>query len=55
MSAIVDKSLARAKNLEAFQFERVGYFVVDADTTEGSLVFNRTVTLRESSDKKRMA
>jgi len=55
LSAIVDKSLARAKNLEAFQFERVGYFVVDADTTEGSLVFNRTVTLRESSDKKRMA
>lgn len=31
-----------------FQFERTGYFCVDRDSSEGKLVFNRTVTLRDS-------
>ncbi|MDF2180786.1 glutamine--tRNA ligase/YqeY domain fusion protein [Neptuniibacter sp. CAU 1671] len=31
-----------------FQFERTGYFAVDADSTAEKLVFNRTVTLRDS-------
>lgn len=31
-----------------YQFERTGYFCVDPDTTEQKLVFNRTVTLRDS-------
>ena len=30
------------------QFERLGYFVVDPDTTDANLVFNRTVTLKDS-------
>ena len=30
------------------QFERLGYFCVDADSAEGAMVFNRTVTLRDS-------
>ncbi|XP_030970021.1 glutamine--tRNA ligase isoform X2 [Quercus lobata] len=34
-----------------FQFERLGYFVVDRDSTPGKLVFNRTVTLRDSYSK----
>ena len=29
------------------QFERLGYFCVDPDSSAGSLVFNRTVTLRD--------
>ncbi|KAI4369007.1 hypothetical protein MLD38_017502 [Melastoma candidum] len=36
---------------ESFQFERLGYFVVDKDSTEEKLVFNRTVTLRDSYGK----
>ena len=35
------------------QFERLGYFRVDADTTDQKLVFNRTVTLRDSWAKKK--
>lgn len=31
-----------------FQFERMGYFSVDKDSTAGKLIFNRTVTLRDS-------
>ena len=34
---------------EAVQFERLGYFCIDAkDSREGALVFNRIVTLRDS-------
>ncbi|GER42218.1 glutamine--tRNA ligase [Striga asiatica] len=36
---------------DSFQFERLGYFVVDKDSTPGKLVFNRTVTLRDSYSK----
>ena len=31
-----------------FQFERLGYFCVDPDSTPGKLVFNRTVTLKDT-------
>ncbi|BBN05975.1 glutaminyl-tRNA synthetase [Marchantia polymorpha subsp. ruderalis] len=34
-----------------FQFERLGYFCVDTDTTPEKMVFNRTVTLRDSYPK----
>ena len=43
----VEPSLADAKPLSRFQFERLGYFCVDPDSSEGKLVFNRTVTLRD--------
>ena len=43
----VEPSLAGAKALDRFQFERLGYFCVDPDTTPGGLVFNRTVTLKD--------
>ena len=44
----VEPSLADAKPLTRVQFERLGYFCVDADTEkEGRLVFNRTVSLRD--------
>ncbi|MCI0496956.1 MAG: glutamine--tRNA ligase/YqeY domain fusion protein [Thermoplasmata archaeon] len=33
---------------ETFQFERLGYFCVDPDTTDGHLVINRTITLRDT-------
>jgi glutaminyl-tRNA synthetase len=44
----VEPSLANAKPGSRFQFERLGYFCVDADSTSGRLVFNRTVTLRDT-------
>ncbi len=34
-----------------FQFQRIGYFCVDKDSVRGNLVFNRTVSLRDSWDK----
>ena len=47
-SCQVEPSLKSAKPLDRFQFERQGYFCVDADTTSARLVFNRTVTLRDT-------
>jgi glutaminyl-tRNA synthetase len=44
----VEPSVAQAKPLDRFQFERLGYFCVDADSTPGKLVFNRTVTLKDA-------
>jgi len=47
-SCKVEPSLARAKVQDRFQFERLGYFCVDRDSNEGNIVFNRTVTLRDT-------
>jgi glutaminyl-tRNA synthetase len=44
----VEPSLRDARTEERFQFERLGYFCVDPDSTAGKLVFNRTVTLRDT-------
>ena len=48
----VEAYLREAKPLDSFQFQRIGYFNVDADTTGGTLVFNRTVALRDSWKKQ---
>lgn len=37
-----------AKPLDHFQFERLGYFNIDSDSTTGKLVFNRTVQLKDT-------
>jgi glutaminyl-tRNA synthetase len=52
VTAQIEPSLAGAKIGERFQFERLGYFCVDADTQPNKLVFNRTVTLRDSWAKE---
>ena len=44
----VEPSLAGAAPGGRVQFERLGYFCVDPDSAAGKLVFNRTVTLRDS-------
>ena len=44
----VEPSLASAKRLEKFQFQRLGYFCVDSDSVPGKLVFNRTVSLKDT-------
>ena len=51
-TAFVEPFLKNAKAGDRFQFMRKGYFCVDPDTTEDHLVFNRTVTLKDSFKKK---
>ncbi|MFA5647255.1 MAG: glutamine--tRNA ligase/YqeY domain fusion protein [Bacteroidales bacterium] len=48
IEGFVEPSLANAEPLQSFQFERLGYFNVDYDSKPNKLVFNRTVTLRDS-------
>ena len=43
-----EPSLTGASPGSHYQFERQGYFCVDSDSTEGRLIFNRTVALRDS-------
>ncbi|MGQ0628072.1 MAG: glutamine--tRNA ligase/YqeY domain fusion protein [Phycisphaerales bacterium] len=50
-----DPVLARAAIGDRFQFERLGYFCVDKDSTPGALVFNRTVTLKDAWAKVQKA
>ena len=47
-NAFVEPSLKSAKTGDQFQFQRLGYFIVDKDTSTEKLVFNRTVALRDS-------
>ena len=44
----VEPTLAGARAGDRFQFERQGYFALDPDSASGSLIFNRTVTLRDT-------
>ncbi len=44
----LEPSLATAKPLDRLQFERLGYFCVDSDSKPEALVFNRTISLRDS-------
>lgn len=53
ITAKVEPSLAKANLEDVFQFQRVGYFNIDADSTPEKLVFNRTVGLRDSWAKKK--
>jgi glutaminyl-tRNA synthetase len=45
---VVEPSLADVPIGETVQFERLGYFCPDPDSTPGSLVFNRTLTLKDT-------
>jgi glutaminyl-tRNA synthetase len=47
-NAFIEPGIAGAGHLDKFQFERNGYFCVDPDSTEGKIVLNRTVTLRDT-------
>ncbi len=52
VTAQLEPSLKSAKPGDRFQFERHGYFTVDPDSTEGKLVFNRTVSLKDTWAKE---
>jgi len=47
-SCMVEPGLTQAKPLEHFQFLRHGYFSVDPDSKPGNVIFNRTVSLRDT-------
>ncbi|MEA3452625.1 MAG: glutamine--tRNA ligase/YqeY domain fusion protein [Bacteroidota bacterium] len=51
-NGFVEPFVKTAKVLDKFQFERLGYFCVDKDSTDSKLVFNRTVTLRDAWSRK---
>lgn len=48
----VEPSLADARPLDKFQFQRIGYFCVDYDSAKGNLVLNRTVGLKDTWAKQ---
>jgi glutaminyl-tRNA synthetase len=45
---LAERSLAETRVGETVQFERLGYFSPDLDSTPGHLVFNRTLTLKDT-------
>jgi len=48
ITGYVEPSLVTSKELDHFQFQRLGYFCVDRDSTPEKLVFNKTVGLRDT-------
>ncbi len=48
ITGYVEPSLVTSKELDHFQFQRLGYFCVDRDSTPENLVFNKTVGLRDT-------
>jgi glutaminyl-tRNA synthetase len=53
VNAFVEPSLNEAKIEDRYQFQRVGYFCVDKDSTNDQFVFNKTVGLRDSWEKQK--
>lgn len=49
----VEPFIASAKPMDRFQFTRLGYFCVDKDAKENNLIFNRTVSLKDSWSKEK--
>ena len=52
VKGFVEPSLANVKSNDKFQFQRLGYFNVDKDTTASKLVFNKTVGLKDAWEEK---
>jgi len=52
ITAKCEPSLKEAKSDLRYQFERLGYFALDKDSAPGKLVFNRTITLRDTWAKE---
>jgi glutaminyl-tRNA synthetase len=47
----VEKYLAERKPLDYLQFQRIGYFNIDPASTADNLIFNRTVSLKDTWNK----
>ena len=48
VTAYIEPELSKLKVLDRVQFERLGYFCVDKDSTDEKIVFNRTATLKDT-------
>ena len=48
----IEPYLRNAKKSNYYQFQRIGYFKLDDDANEKDLIFNKTVSLRDSWSKK---
>ena len=44
----IEPFVKNSKPLDHFQFERMGYFSIDKESTSGNLIFNRTVSLKDN-------
>jgi glutaminyl-tRNA synthetase len=53
-NAMVEPSLSNATTTTYYQFIRNGYFVLDKDSTSSKLIFNRTVTLKDTWAKEKV-
>ncbi|TVZ26315.1 glutaminyl-tRNA synthetase [Gillisia sp. Hel_I_86] len=51
ITGYVEPSLKEASVADKFQFQRIGYFCIDKESTKENLIFNRTVALRDSWEK----
>ena len=51
VTALIEPAVKSAQILDKYQFERIGYFCVDKDSTSNKLVFNRVVPLKDSWSK----
>lgn len=51
VTGYAEPSIEKVEAEDKFQFQRLGYFTVDRDTTDSKIVFNRTVPLRDSWEK----
>jgi glutaminyl-tRNA synthetase len=51
ITALIEPSVKDARISDKYQFERIGYFSVDLDSTPENLVFNRVVSLKDSWSK----
>lgn len=52
ISSKLEPSLKEASPDLRYQFERLAYFCLDADSRPGKLVFNRTITLKDTWAKE---
>ena len=53
VQAYIEPSLVQAKATDRFQFLRKGYFCLDKNSSSEKLIFNRTVTLKDSWAKEK--
>ena len=53
ITGYAEPSLKDAKTGDRFQFQRIGYFNIDLDSTSDKIVFNKTVGLRDNWAKKK--
>jgi glutaminyl-tRNA synthetase len=55
ITAYAEPSITKAKAGDRFQFERLGYFSIDPDTSGSKMVINRTVALKDTWSKSQQA